>query len=212
MTLITTQRWVENIPLAALCHLRRDSPGWLPCTEFLSTDGEHEHDSTVTSVSFQTSGELDHSLFEDWIMELLRTKGADLYRMKGVLSIKHGAMAASGDRWRSVAIGGVRWRSVAISGDRWRSVAISGDQWRSMTISGDQWRSVAIRGDQGRSVVMMRVMPHSSHSRAALRLPCGAYDLQWRLHRGMGHTVRGQSQQARVYRQEPRRGDPEGGL
>jgi G3E family GTPase len=58
--------------------------------EFLNTDGEHEHDTSVSSVSINESVELvDLSLVEDWIGELLRTKGADLYRMKGVLNIKH---------------------------------------------------------------------------------------------------------------------------
>ena len=58
--------------------------------EFLNTDGEHEHDTSVSSVSInETSEMLDLALVEDWIGELLRAKGADLYRMKGVLNIKH---------------------------------------------------------------------------------------------------------------------------
>jgi len=58
--------------------------------EFLNTDGEHEHDTSVSSVSInETSEMLDLSLVEDWIGELLKTKGVDLYRMKGVLNIRH---------------------------------------------------------------------------------------------------------------------------
>ena len=58
--------------------------------EFLNTDGEHQHDTSVSSVSINETNEmLDLALVEDWIGELLRTKGADLYRMKGVLNIRH---------------------------------------------------------------------------------------------------------------------------
>jgi len=58
--------------------------------EFLNTDGEHEHDSSVSSVSITETNELlDLALVEDWITEMLRTKGADIYRMKGVLNIAH---------------------------------------------------------------------------------------------------------------------------
>merc|ERR1719217_1399052 len=60
--------------------------------EFLNTNGEHEHDTTVSSVSItDTEHELDMALVEDWISDLLRTKGADIYRMKGVLNIAHAA-------------------------------------------------------------------------------------------------------------------------
>jgi G3E family GTPase len=55
--------------------------------EFLNTDGEHEHDSSVTSLSIVEKGELDLSLVQEWVGELLQTKGADIFRMKGVLAI-----------------------------------------------------------------------------------------------------------------------------
>ena len=35
--------------------------------EFLNTDGEHEHDTTVSSVSITQDGEIDLALIEDWI-------------------------------------------------------------------------------------------------------------------------------------------------
>ena len=57
--------------------------------EFLNTDGEHEHDTTVSPVSITQDGEIDLALIEDWIGVLLRKQGADLYRMKGVLHIAH---------------------------------------------------------------------------------------------------------------------------
>ena len=58
--------------------------------EFLNTDGEHEHDTSVSSVSISDEGHLvDLALVEDWIGEMLRTRGADIYRMKGVLNVAH---------------------------------------------------------------------------------------------------------------------------
>jgi len=57
--------------------------------EFLNTDGEHEHDSTVSSLSVVQQGNVDLDLVQDWVSEILQTKGADIYRMKGVLAIEH---------------------------------------------------------------------------------------------------------------------------
>lgn len=48
----------------------------------------HEHSAAVTSVGITTPGDLDGRRLNDWIGELLRVKGGDIYRMKGVLSVK----------------------------------------------------------------------------------------------------------------------------
>ena len=48
----------------------------------------HTHNDAVTSVGISTPGDLDGRKLNDWISELLRTKGGDIYRMKGVLSVK----------------------------------------------------------------------------------------------------------------------------
>lgn len=47
----------------------------------------HEHDDEVTSVGITTSGDLNLDKLNRWLSHLLRTKGPDIYRMKGVLSI-----------------------------------------------------------------------------------------------------------------------------
>jgi len=57
--------------------------------EFLNTDGEHTHDSSVSSVSVGLPGELDLDMVQSWISTLLQERGTDIYRMKGVLSIAH---------------------------------------------------------------------------------------------------------------------------
>jgi len=55
--------------------------------EFLNTEGEHEHDNTVTSLSIVQPGDVDLDAVQAWVGEILQSKGADIYRMKGVLSI-----------------------------------------------------------------------------------------------------------------------------
>ena len=57
--------------------------------EFLTDlDAEHEHDERTSSVSVKFDGELMHAQLEEWIGELMQTKGADLFRYKGVLAVK----------------------------------------------------------------------------------------------------------------------------
>jgi G3E family GTPase len=48
----------------------------------------HTHNDAVTSVGISSPGELDGKKLNDWISELLRVKGGDIYRMKGVLHVK----------------------------------------------------------------------------------------------------------------------------
>ena len=55
--------------------------------EFLDIDAEHQHDQTVTSLSITDPGEVHMDLVNQWVDHVLKTKGADIYRMKGVLSI-----------------------------------------------------------------------------------------------------------------------------
>jgi G3E family GTPase len=48
----------------------------------------HEHNDAVTSVGINAPGDLDGKKLNDWISRLLREKGGDIYRMKGVLAVK----------------------------------------------------------------------------------------------------------------------------
>ncbi|MCX8134781.1 MAG: GTP-binding protein [Roseococcus sp.] len=54
--------------------------------EFLSGEDAHEHDSEVTSVSFEVSRPIDPEKFNAWMTELLASKGQDLLRTKGILA------------------------------------------------------------------------------------------------------------------------------
>jgi len=47
----------------------------------------HEHDETVTSVAIVDAGAIDGNKFSDWIEELLRTQGPNIFRTKGILNI-----------------------------------------------------------------------------------------------------------------------------
>jgi len=56
--------------------------------EFLDTDGEHQHDQTVSSVSCKFEGELNVNKLQMWVNSLMTTKATDLFRYKGVMAVK----------------------------------------------------------------------------------------------------------------------------
>jgi G3E family GTPase len=49
---------------------------------------DHVHDESVTSVGITTPGDLDLARFDQWLGKLLKEKGQDIFRMKGLVSIK----------------------------------------------------------------------------------------------------------------------------
>jgi len=49
---------------------------------------DHEHDDEVTSVGITVGGDLEPNKLNAWLSNILRTQGPDIFRMKGVLSIK----------------------------------------------------------------------------------------------------------------------------
>jgi G3E family GTPase len=49
---------------------------------------DHHHDEDITSVGITTPGDLDEQKISAWLNTLLRTRGQDIFRMKGVLSVK----------------------------------------------------------------------------------------------------------------------------
>lgn len=51
------------------------------------TDTEHQHDTTVTSVGIDLPGELDEDRLNRWLGNLLRAKGVDIFRSKGILAL-----------------------------------------------------------------------------------------------------------------------------
>ncbi|MEM9563531.1 MAG: GTP-binding protein [Actinomycetota bacterium] len=55
--------------------------------EFLDPEAEHQHDLSVTSVGFEIEGDLDLERLNQWLSNLLMTKGTDIFRSKGILSV-----------------------------------------------------------------------------------------------------------------------------
>lgn len=56
--------------------------------DFLGEEGHHHtHDSAITSVGIMREGSLDLDRLNAWMGKLLKEKGVDIYRSKGVLSI-----------------------------------------------------------------------------------------------------------------------------
>merc|ERR1712151_839097 len=55
---------------------------------FLEDSHEHEHDPRVSSVGIDIPGEVVQQKLNDWISWLLKEKGVDLFRSKGVLAVK----------------------------------------------------------------------------------------------------------------------------
>jgi G3E family GTPase len=49
---------------------------------------DHHHDSSITSVGLRVPGDVDENKINEWMAELLQTQGQDLFRIKGILSIK----------------------------------------------------------------------------------------------------------------------------
>jgi len=49
---------------------------------------DHEHDEAVASVGLSFVGELDAAKLNAWLSELLRTRGVDIFRSKGVLAVR----------------------------------------------------------------------------------------------------------------------------
>jgi G3E family GTPase len=54
--------------------------------EFLN-ENAHEHDESVKSFAIVESGALDGAKLNNWLSNLLQTKGVDIFRMKGILNI-----------------------------------------------------------------------------------------------------------------------------
>lgn len=52
---------------------------------------DHEHDEKITSVGIEESADCDSKKLEAWLSALLREKGTDIFRMKGVFSVRGNA-------------------------------------------------------------------------------------------------------------------------
>jgi len=55
---------------------------------FLEDSHDHQHDARVSSVGIDVPGEVVQQKLNQWISWLLKEKGVDLFRSKGVLAVK----------------------------------------------------------------------------------------------------------------------------
>jgi G3E family GTPase len=78
-----------QVPVEALLDIRAfDLDRALTVDPSLLIDTAHEHDASVSSVGIELEGDTDAKKLQDWLGTLLRERGADIFRMKGVLSVK----------------------------------------------------------------------------------------------------------------------------
>ncbi len=81
--------YTEHLPVEYGLALLRGGAAVAPIASEEVTAG-HTHDEDVTSVGIHLEGAIDGERLNRWLGALLREKGADIFRMKGILDI-HGS-------------------------------------------------------------------------------------------------------------------------
>ena len=72
--------WVLNARAFELSRVLEVDPQFLE-------ESEHMHDQSITSVGIEVDGLVDLEKINDWLGWLLREKGTEIFRMKGILNI-----------------------------------------------------------------------------------------------------------------------------
>ena len=80
---IFTQHYPEELGLKFLAGSEELHP---PIAASYKPD--HTHDEAVSSVGIEVDGECDAKKLDAWLSKLLRERGTDIYRMKGVFAIR----------------------------------------------------------------------------------------------------------------------------
>lgn len=80
---IFTQHYPEELGLRFL-----SESGELQPVIAASYKPDHTHDETVSSVGIQAEGDCDENKLDAWLSKLLRERGTDIYRMKGVFAVR----------------------------------------------------------------------------------------------------------------------------
>ena len=79
--------YTQHLPSELALRVLRGGAELKPLAEHEFAAG-HSHDDEVTSVGIHLDGAVDGERLNRWISELLREKGTDIFRMKGILNIK----------------------------------------------------------------------------------------------------------------------------
>ncbi|MFT4729974.1 MAG: G3E family GTPase [Granulosicoccus sp.] len=89
-TMHTTQNC--SIELSAILEVRAfDLQHALSIDSKLLEDDAHEHDDEIQSIAFKEPGTLDGDMLNRWLYQLVQAKGADIFRMKGILNLDENA-------------------------------------------------------------------------------------------------------------------------
>lgn len=72
--------WVLNAHAFELSRVLEVDPQFLE-------ESEHMHDQSITSVGVEADGAVDLEKINDWLGWLLREKGTDIFRMKGIINV-----------------------------------------------------------------------------------------------------------------------------
>jgi G3E family GTPase len=103
----------SDVPLAAILDVAAfDLSRALAIDPELLVDSAHEHDASVGSVSLSRKGSVDERALNKWLYELVRDRGPDLYRLKGILNV--------GDARRRFVLQGVHMLLDGRPGLAWR--------------------------------------------------------------------------------------------
>jgi len=78
--------FTQHLPAEFELQLVRHDVALVPAAEHEFTAG-HSHDEEVGSVGIHLEGSIDGDRLNKWISQLLREKGLDIFRMKGILNI-----------------------------------------------------------------------------------------------------------------------------
>merc|ERR1711998_242829 len=70
-----------------LCRVLEMDPNFLEDVEHHHSAATHRHGDAVSSCGFEICGEMDMDRLNTWLEALLRDRGADIFRMKGVVAI-----------------------------------------------------------------------------------------------------------------------------
>jgi G3E family GTPase len=80
---------IEQIEPTAIeeAHHHDHEPGE-ECAPDCNLHHEHRHDESISSVGIEVEGDLKATRVNEWFADLMAARGPDLYRFKGVLSLK----------------------------------------------------------------------------------------------------------------------------
>jgi len=79
--------YTQHLPSEFELKFKRGATEVQPVAEQMFTAG-HTHDEEVTSVGIHLEGEIDGERLNKWVSSLLREKGTDIFRMKGILNLQ----------------------------------------------------------------------------------------------------------------------------